>query len=78
MIALGMSVLAWIGLAGFGIPAIILGFSSCALAARAAAAQAEQADPETRVRSIIVAAYALGAGAAVMGIVVLVGLAVLL
>lgn len=67
-IALGMGLLGWIGLVGFGVPAIILGLSSCVLAAHASGAQAEQADPETSVRSMIIAAYALGGGAAAAGV----------
>jgi hypothetical protein len=75
MIALGMSVLAWVGLVGFGIPATLLGFGACFLAGRAACLQRQQADPEPGVRAIIVASYLLGGGAAVAGIVVFVALA---
>ena len=78
MIALGMALLAWIGLVGFGVPAIILGFSACALASRAADAQAEQAAPDPRVRSMVLGSYALGGGAAIAGIVVSVALAFVL
>lgn len=72
MIALGMGVLAWIGLVGFGVPAILLGFGGCALANAAARVQAGQADPEPRVRAMIRAAFALGGSAVVLGIVVFV------
>lgn len=73
-IALGLAVLAWMGLVGFGILATPLGLGACWVAWTGWRDPARLERPDRAVRMTLVTAGVLGGTAAVAGLVVFVGL----
>ncbi len=73
-VALGLAVLAWMGLVGFGILATPLGLGACWVAWTGWRDPARHEHPDRAVRMTLVTAGVLGVTAAVAGLVVFVGL----
>lgn len=77
-IAIGMAVLAWIGLVGFGILATPIGLGACWVAWGASRDLAGQSLPNPRVRLMAGMAAVLGLGAALAGLIMFIGLLLVL
>ena len=77
-IAMGMAVLAWIGLIGFGIMATPIGLGAFWVAWRASRDLAARTVPDPRTHMMIGCAAGLGLGAAVAGLITFVGLLLVL
>lgn len=77
-IAIGMAVLAWIGLVGFGILATPIGLGACWVAWGASRDLRARDRPDPRLHLVIGSAAGLGLGAAVAGLIVFIGLLLVL
>ncbi len=77
-IAMGMAVLAWIGLIGFGILATPIGLGAFWVAWRASRDLAARTVPDPRTHTMIGCAAGLGLGAAAAGLIMFVGLLLVL
>lgn len=78
MVALGTSVLAWIGLVGFGILAVLMGLLAVGMAGGAIRARAAQAHPDAWSGPMAYGALVLGLSATGVGLFVFVGLLLVL
>lgn len=78
VVALGTSVLAWIGLVGFGILAVLMGLLAVGMAVGAIRARSAQAHPDAWSGPMAYGALVLGLSATGIGLVVFVGLLLVL
>jgi|GEM_PF-4756371 len=66
-VALGLATLAWIGLLGFGVLGVAMGLGACWVAWGARKTAARMAEPNPAASWMITGSLVLGAGAAVVG-----------
>jgi len=78
LVALGTSVLAWIGLVGFGILAVLLGIMAVGMAVGAIRARSAQVHPDAWSGPMAYGALVLGLSATLAGLVVFAGLLLVL